>query len=122
MSKKPRIKGLHGLNQPAERPDADLGCWLQREAAEADYRPLAGTGGESRRWRDGDTADAAGGFATCCRSRRTESLGLFSTPGEAHEAWRKRKHEIAQLVAATESDPRIVEALKKRYSFEERYK
>ena len=42
-----------------------------------------------------------------------EYLGLFSTPGEAHEAWRKRKHELAQLVAARESDPRIVEALKK---------
>ena len=38
------------------------------------------------------------------------------------EAWRKRKHEIAQLVAATESDMRIVEALKKWYSFEEGYK
>ncbi len=49
-------------------------------------------------------------------------LGLFSTPGEAHEVWRKRKHELAQLVADTESDPRIVEALKKRYSFEEWYK
>ena len=42
-----------------------------------------------------------------------EHLGLFSTPKEAHDAWRKRKHELAQLVAARESDPRIVEALKK---------
>ena len=53
---------------------------------------------------------------------KQESLGLFSTPEEAHEGWRKRKHELAQLVADTESDPRIVEALKKRYSFEEWYK
>ena len=53
---------------------------------------------------------------------KQEYLGLFSTTDEAHEAWRKRKHELAQLVAATESDPRIVEALKKRYSFEEWYK
>ena len=45
-----------------------------------------------------------------------EYLGLFSTPQDAHEAWRKRKHELAQLVAATESDIRVVEALKKRYS------
>ena len=44
---------------------------------------------------------------------RQEYLGLFSTPKDAHEAWRKRKHELAQLVAATESDPRVVEALKK---------
>ncbi len=51
-----------------------------------------------------------------------ESLGYFLTPKEAHEVWRKRKHELAQLVAATESDPRVVEALKKRYSFEEWYK
>ena len=50
---------------------------------------------------------------------KLEYLGLFSTPEEAHEVWRKRKHELAQLVSATESDPRIVEALRKRYSFEE---
>ncbi len=55
-------------------------------------------------------------------SGKKESLGHFSTPEEAHEAWRERKHELAQLVAATESDMRVVEALKKRYSFEERYK
>ena len=53
---------------------------------------------------------------------KQEHLGYFSTPEEAHEGWRKRKHEIAQLVAATESDIRVVEALKKRYSFEEWYK
>lgn len=51
-----------------------------------------------------------------------EYLGYFSTPEEAHEAWRKRKHEIAQLVAAKESDQRVVEALKKWYSLEEGYK
>ena len=55
-------------------------------------------------------------------SGKLEHLGYFSTPKEAHEAWRKRKHELAQLVAATESDPRVVEALKKRYSLEEWYK
>ena len=53
---------------------------------------------------------------------KNEHLGYFSTPEEAHESWRKRKHELAQLVAATESDIRVVEALKKRYSFEEWYK
>ena len=51
-----------------------------------------------------------------------EHLGYFLTPDEAHEAWRKRKHELAQLVAAKESDPRVVEALKKRYSIDEWYK
>ena len=54
-------------------------------------------------------------------SGKQEHLGYFSTPEEAHEVWRKRKHELAQLVAARESDPRIVEALRKRYSFEEWY-
>ena len=49
-------------------------------------------------------------------------IGYFSTQEEAHEAWRKRKHELAQLVAAREADPRVVEALRKRYSFEEWYK
>jgi CRISPR/Cas system-associated endoribonuclease Cas2 len=53
---------------------------------------------------------------------KLEHLGYFSTPEEAHEAWRKRKHELAQLVAARESDPRVVEALRKRYSLEEWYK
>ena len=55
-------------------------------------------------------------------TRKLESLGYFLTPEEAHEAWRKRKNELAQLVAATESDPRIIEALKKRYSVDEWYK
>ncbi len=66
-----------------------------------------------------------GKYQASCKnpfSRESEHLGLFSTPEDAHEAWRKRKHELAQLVAARESDPRVVEALKKRYSFDERYK
>ena len=57
-----------------------------------------------------------GKYQASCRnpfSEKDEYLGCFSTPEEAHEAWRKRKHELAQLVAATESDPRVVEALKK---------
>ena len=53
---------------------------------------------------------------------KKEHLGCFSTQEEAHEGWRKRKGELAQLVAATEADPRVVAALKKRYSFEEWYK
>ena len=53
---------------------------------------------------------------------KNEHLGLFSTPEEAHEAWRKRKHELAQLVANTESDMRVVEALNNRYSSNEWYK
>ena len=55
-------------------------------------------------------------------TRKQESLGYFSTPEEAHEAWRKRKYDLAQRVADRESDPRVVEALRKRYSIEEWYK
>ena len=72
-----------------------------------------------------DLFKPTGKYRACCKNPFTgkrEHLGLFSTPEEAHEVWRKRKHELAQLVAATESDPRVVEALKKRYSFEEWYK
>ena len=67
----------------------------------------------------------AGEYRAQCRNLFTgkqEHLGYFSTPEDAHEAWRKRKHELAQLVAATEADQRVVRALKKRYSFEEWYK
>ena len=55
-------------------------------------------------------------------SGKNEYLDLFSTPEEAHEAWRKRKDDLAQRVAAKESDMRVVEALKKRYSPDEWYK
>ena len=66
-----------------------------------------------------------GKYCAQCKNLFTgkrEHLGYFSTPEEAHEAWRKRKHELAKLVAATESDMRVVEALKKRYSLDEWYK
>ena len=72
-----------------------------------------------------DLFKRTGKYRAKCKNPFTgkqEHLGYFSTPEEAHEAWRKRKHELAQLVAATESDPRVVEALKKRYSLEEWYK
>ncbi len=72
-----------------------------------------------------DLCRRTGKYRAKCRnpfSGEQETLGYFLTPGDAHEVWRKRKHELAQLVAATESDMRVVEALKKRYSFEEWYK
>ena len=65
-----------------------------------------------------------GKYQALCQNPFTgkkEHLGYFLTPEEAHEVWRERKHELAQLVAARESDSRVVEALKKRYSFEEWY-
>lgn len=72
-----------------------------------------------------DLCKRTGKYRASCKNLFTgkqEHLSLFSTPEEAHEAWRKRKHELAQLVADTESDIRVVEALKKRYSFDEWYK
>lgn len=54
-------------------------------------------------------------------TKKVEYLGYFDTTEEAHEAWRKRKHQLAQLVAATETDVRVAEVLKKRYSIEEWY-
>ncbi len=72
-----------------------------------------------------DLSKHIGKYRAQCQNpftEKNENLGYFSTQEEAHEAWRKRKHELAQLVAATESDPRVVEALKKRYSVEEWYK
>lgn len=54
-------------------------------------------------------------------TKKIEYLGRFNCPEEAHEAWRKRKHELAQLAAELETDPRVKETLKKRYSAKEWY-
>lgn len=44
-----------------------------------------------------------------------EFLGYFSTPNEAHQAWKKRKHEFACQLADLQSDPRVASALRTRY-------
>lgn len=57
-------------------------------------------------------------FASQCSDPATgksEHLGLFSTPEEAHQAWKRRKHEHALFYAAQETDPRLIEALKTRF-------
>lgn len=46
---------------------------------------------------------------------RTESLGYFSDQNEAHEAWRKRKHQHACTYADMQTDPRIAKALRTRF-------
>jgi hypothetical protein len=61
----------------------------------------------------------AGKFkAQCCDpfTRKQEYLGLFATEQEAHEAWRKRKLELAHELAAIQTDPRVAKALIDRYS------
>lgn len=46
---------------------------------------------------------------------KNEHLGYFTTPEEAHQAWLTRKLELAKMLAAEQSDPRVAEALIKRY-------
>lgn len=60
-----------------------------------------------------------GKFQSRCRNPFTKSndyLGYFTCEQEAHNAWLKRKLELAHLLAAEQSDPRVVKALIERYS------
>lgn len=43
------------------------------------------------------------------------SLGYFSTPEEAHQAWLKAKLELARSLAAEQDNPRVAKALIDRY-------
>lgn len=49
-------------------------------------------------------------------TKNREFLGWFICPLEAHEAWRKRKHEVACELAELQSDPRVATALRARFS------
>lgn len=49
-------------------------------------------------------------------TKKVEYLGLFACEQEAHEAWRKRKLELAHELAAIQADHRVAEALISRYS------
>lgn len=49
-------------------------------------------------------------------TRKKEYLGLFACPEEAHKIWRKRKNELAQLLADKQKDVRVAEALRQRYN------
>lgn len=48
-------------------------------------------------------------------TKKKESLGSFAHPILAHEAWRKRKHELALQLADMQDDPRVAAALRVRY-------
>lgn len=48
--------------------------------------------------------------------KRREHLGYFTCKQEAHQAWRKRKLELAHELAAIQTDPRVGKALIDRYS------
>ena len=48
-----------------------------------------------------------------------EYLGTFSTPEEAHEAWRQKKEEYANLLAEEAVDPRVAAKLREMYKKKE---
>lgn len=49
-------------------------------------------------------------------TKKQENLGHFDCEQEAHNAWLKRKLELAHLLAAEQEDPRVAKALIERYS------
>lgn len=54
-----------------------------------------------------------------CRNPFTakkESLGYYTCQTQAHEAWRKRKHELACQLAGLQTDKRVADALRNRYA------
>jgi len=58
-------------------------------------------------------------FRAQCRNpftKKQEHLGLFTCEQEAHNAWLKRKLELAHELAAIQTDERVVKALVDRYS------
>ena len=61
----------------------------------------------------------SGKFKSNCSnpfSGEQEYLGYFTCEQEAHEAWLKRKLELAHELSAIQEDTRVAEALIKRYS------
>lgn len=57
-------------------------------------------------------------FLACCGTNpsRGGRLGIFSCPNQAHQAWLKRKRELAHELAALQTDPRVAKALVDRYA------
>ena len=61
----------------------------------------------------------AGKLRALCNNpftKKQEHLGYFTCEQEAHEAWLKRKLELAHELAAIQTDPRVAKALVDRYS------
>lgn len=54
----------------------------------------------------------------CCNpfTSKRDHLGFFDTPQEAHEAWRKKKHDHACRYADMQKDQRVAQALRTRYA------
>lgn len=49
-------------------------------------------------------------------TKKRDHLGYFTCEQEAHQAWAKRKLELAHELAAIQTDPRVAKALVDRYS------
>ena len=48
-------------------------------------------------------------------SKKIEYLGKYNCQNAAHQAWRKRKHELACKLADLQTDERVANALRLRY-------
>lgn len=48
-------------------------------------------------------------------TKKTESVGYFTCPIKAHQAWKRRKHELACQLADLQTDNRVASALRTRY-------
>lgn len=62
-----------------------------------------------------------GKFVATCNNPitgKSEHLGVFIYPNEAHLAWKQTKHKFALDLANTQKDPRVVKALINRYKGE----
>lgn len=62
---------------------------------------------------------AKGKFKSKCSNpwvKKQEHLGYFTSEQEAHNAWAKRKLELAYELAEIQTDERVAKALIKRYT------
>ena len=65
-------------------------------------------------WNKGDNK-----FKSQCSNpltKKREYLGLFDSELEAHQAWLKRKLQLAHLLAVEQTDERVAKALVERYT------
>ena len=63
-----------------------------------------------------------GKFISHCKNPfagKLEGLGYFSTEDAAHEAWRRRKHELAYQHASLQKDARLADALRSRFAIDD---
>lgn len=70
----------------------------------------------------GVTYDAKYGyFISRCSNGSNKSvfLGIYTNATDAHEAWRKYKHDLACKLAEQQTNPRVAEALRNKYKIKE---